>query len=212
MKASNVGEKKLTVGKKIFGNERNASDSNNSKKRKGKEQREKKVSAHVPLVKVNEHNASDENEFDAEDVMDMLNENESSEGGNSLSGASDVDGNDDDDGNEREASAGPRKKRKRKENELVEVDDTVALEQEYAQDAREKSRGKRTVDLLPIKTKRGEVISRTTEVEIKHDVEEDEAEDENEEEDEEIIDSDDEILNDNAQVSFCTSPNTLNRK
>lgn len=79
------------------------------------------------------------------------------------------------------------------------------FEKEYAQMTfAEESTKKRVVSLLPIKTKAGEVVTRTAEMEYEDDEEEnqsDEMEDE-EEEIEEEIDSDDDIIKDNAVVSW----------
>lgn len=83
------------------------------------------------------------------------------------------------------------------------------MEQEYAHDAQVKaSSKKRTIDLLPIKTKKGEVITRSTEVDFDdEDIqlngdEDDDEEDENAEQ--EIVDSDDEVLNDTNVRGFST--------
>lgn len=85
------------------------------------------------------------------------------------------------------------KKRKR---EASEVDDEAGqFEEQYAhQHNAEKSKKIRTVDLLPIKTKSGELITRTTQVEIKEKPKPVDEENEEEEEEEEV-DSDDDIVN-----------------
>lgn len=91
--------------------------------------------------------------------------------------------------------------KKRKRDEYEEEDETVPLEQEYAQGVQAKAASKkRTIDLLPIKTKKGEVITRSTEVEFdpkKIQQSENENDDEDDEEvEQEVVDSDDEVLND----------------
>lgn len=114
----------------------------------------------------------------------------------------DVDDRDDDDIENDEMP------KKRKRDEYEEEDETVPLEQEYAQDVQAKAASKkRTIDLLPIKTKKGEVITRSTEVEFdpkKTKQSADENEDEDDEEvEQEVVDSDDEVLNDtNVRVAF----------
>lgn len=82
------------------------------------------------------------------------------------------------------------------------------FEKEYAQMtlAEEKTK-KRIVSLLPIKTKAGEVVTRTAEMEYKDEEDEnqsDEVEDE-EEEIEEEVDSDDDIIKDNVVVRVIRS-------
>lgn len=81
-------------------------------------------------------------------------------------------------------------------------DSAGQFEEEYAhqRNTAEKSRKMRTVDLLPIKTKAGELITRQTEVEIKEkpvEPSQSDADDDGEENDDgEIFDSDDDIVND----------------
>lgn len=91
--------------------------------------------------------------------------------------------------------------KKRKRNDYEEEDETVPLEQEYAHDVQAKAANKkRTIDLLPIKTKKGEVITRSTEVEFDDETFQqsgDEHDDEDDENAEQVeVDSDDEVLND----------------
>lgn len=76
----------------------------------------------------------------------------------------------------------------------------MPLEQEYAHDAQAKAASKkRTIDLLPIKTKKGEVITRSTEVEFDDEIQQNGDEDDDEDDEnveQEVVDSDDEVLND----------------
>ncbi|KAG4069535.1 hypothetical protein HA402_006901 [Bradysia odoriphaga] len=78
------------------------------------------------------------------------------------------------------------------------------FEKEYAQMtlAEEKTK-KRVVSLLPIKTKAGEVVTRTAEMEYKDREEENQSDEEEDEEDEieEEVDSDDDIIKDNVAMS-----------
>lgn len=93
-------------------------------------------------------------------------------------------------------------KRKRDENDN---DSARAFEKQHAHEARiEASKKTRTVDLLPIKTKAGDLITRSTEVEI-DDVQPDDelgSEDEDDDDDNEPIDSDDDIVNDKSVSTF----------
>lgn len=133
-----------------------------------------------------------ETELDEETVQDIL-EN--------------VANDDDEDGHE--IHRGNVKKRKRVAATDQDADDEARnakhFEKEHAQMtfAEEKTK-KRIVSLLPIKTKAGEVITRTAEMEDK-DYEEDnesDVEEEQEEVIEEEIDSDDDIVKNNAVSNF----------
>lgn len=99
--------------------------------------------------------------------------------------------------------------KKRKRNDYEEEDETVPLEQEYAHDAQTKAANKkRTIDLLPIKTKKGEVITRSTEVDFDDELVQqngDENDDEDDENAEQVeVDSDDEVLNDTNVTPHLT--------
>lgn len=103
------------------------------------------------------------------------------------------------------AIEGLRKSQKRKRDEN-DNDSTRArvFEKQHAHEARmEASKKTRTVDLLPIKTKAGDLITRTTEVEI-DDVQPDEelGSEEEDDDDGEAIDSDDDIVNDRSVSNF----------
>lgn len=89
-------------------------------------------------------------------------------------------------------------KTKRKRTNDADGDATVALEKDYDEDRAQvnSSKKKRTVDLLPIKTKMGEIITRSTEVDIREVEHEEDEEEGDEEAEEEEVDSDDEIIND----------------
>lgn len=95
---------------------------------------------------------------------------------------------------------------KRKRSDQADADNAAALENKYGKDRDQEMalNKKKTIDLLPIKTKKGEIITRTTEVDLESKkMEIDEGEDEDDaEEGEEIIDSDDEILNDTSVCIF----------
>lgn len=99
-----------------------------------------------------------------------------------------------------------RSKRRKKEaaQSAVAVDDSAVHEKEHAhqRSTDERSRKMRTVDLLPIKTKFGELITRQTEVEIKEkpiEQSQSDVDDDGEGNDDgEIFDSDDDIVNDDA--------------
>lgn len=105
------------------------------------------------------------------------------------------------------------KKRKREASQVD--DESGQFEEQYAhQHNVEKSKKVRTVDLLPIKTKSGELITRTTQVEIKDKPKPIEEDEENEEEGEEV-DSDDDIVNDQqtdqnglASIAACNAIST----
>lgn len=104
------------------------------------------------------------------------------------------------------------KKRKRESND-GEDDEAHQFEREYAHTRNEeKSKKTRTVDLLPIKTKLGELITRTTEVEVKKkpkQVQEDSDDEENAED--EVMDSDDDIINEKPldQTDLSASLNKI---
>lgn len=93
---------------------------------------------------------------------------------------------------------------KRKHQDQSETDDTSALESKYTKkrDEERASNKTRTVDLLPIKTKKGEIITRSTEIDIEmNKIEIDDADSDEDGEDdgeEEEIDSDDEIINETS--------------
>lgn len=90
-------------------------------------------------------------------------------------------------------------KRKRDENDDEMATTAKNFEKQFAHDRNEEtSKKKRTVDLLPIKTKLGDVITRSAEVDIVDDVKpvDDLGSDDDEDAEEEIIDSDDDIIND----------------
>lgn len=101
-------------------------------------------------------------------------------------------------------------KRKRDENEDENTISANKLEKQYATEKNAESfNKKRTVNLLPIKTKLGEIITRTTEVDIEDEVEpEDNLESEEEEENVEELDSDDDIINDKTVGNFFYDANS----
>lgn len=170
-------EKQLSASKKVFGkpigqksNKRHESKGEFTQNGFNKGKRGKSTSKTVQ-TNGNGHSAENEKEMDEEDLQDLLNM---------------IDDEDDD-------LLNRSKKRKRDEG----VDEAGQFEQEYAhQRNEEKSKKTRTVDLLPIKTKTGELITRTTEVEVKDKPKKVDAEQEEENEEEEEVDSDDDIIND----------------
>lgn len=101
------------------------------------------------------------------------------------------------------------KKRKREMSQIDNVNDQLEVDYAHQRNVDEKSKKMRTVDLLPIKTKSGELITRSTEVELKPKVKqiEESQDDENDDDDDEIIDSDDDIVNDqsNGQNGLATA-------
>lgn len=104
------------------------------------------------------------------------------------------------------------KRRKKDASDGTAVDDSTGyFEVEHAQQrvTAEKSRKMRTVDLLPIKTKAGELITRQTEVEIKakpiENDDNDGAEDGEEDDGDDIIDSDDDVVNDEVNLTDVTA-------
>lgn len=121
----------------------------------------------------------DEEETTAQDMMEML-----------------------DDEGKAEFSGKPAKGKKRKLiDEEAENEDRSAkhFEKEYAAITQAEDSGKkRTVSLLPIKTKDGEVIKRSHEVDYEE--EDDEEEQSDEEEEEQVVDSDDDVVR-NEMVS-----------
>lgn len=90
-------------------------------------------------------------------------------------------------------------KRKREDDDMQE-DDTGGFERQHRKDGVEAASKRRTVELLPIKTKDGSVITRSTEIEIEDNVSGnfDEGSDDEEDGEEEVIDSDDDVINDDA--------------
>ena len=174
-------EKQLATSKKVFGkpigqksnkrkDQRNETVQNGTGPKKGKKGKHVEKSE-KPIE--NGNSAENENEMDEEDLRDLLDM---------------IEDEDDDLLN--------RSKKRKRETEQGD-DEAGQFEQEYAhQRNAEKSKKMRTVDLLPIKTKSGELITRSTEVEYKEKpkvVAEDDGE---ESEEEEIVDSDDDIVND----------------
>lgn len=119
---------------------------------------------------------NDENDIEESDVQDMLDMIE------------------DDDEDMVNGYGAASNKRKRDVNE---VDESNEFEQEFAHRRNEeKSKRMKTVDLLPIKTKAGELVTRTTEVSIKERPKQSDDQYDEEEIEEEVIDSDDDIVND----------------
>lgn len=195
-KSLKSSEKALLSGKRVFGkptsqrpNKRNGQNSaaiQNGQKHKGNWSKNKcsndgKPTAATTTTTTNGHNET-ENEFNDADIQDMLDMIADDE--------ADIDG-------QHNATT---KKRKRDTKDVYDADEAHQFEQEYAhtRNEEEKSKKMRTVDLLPIKTKFGELIARSTEIEFKKKTREngddsdgavsDAAEDE-------AIDSDDDIIN-----------------
>lgn len=185
VKGKNASEKALAVSKKVFGK---PIGQKTKKRDRGQEKKQLYTSTPAPApVPVNGTNGETD-EMDDDDVQDML---------DML--------HDDDDDDDEQMDTMPKK---RKRDEFEEEDETVPLEQEYAHDAQAKAANmKRTIDLLPIKTKKGEVITRSTEVDYEDEIQQNGDEDEEDDDDDaeqEVVDSDDEILNDQ---NVCTISN-----
>lgn len=183
VKSSKTIEKQLAGSKKVFGKPAGQSKPNKKKESKtdavqngtaNKGKYAKNVTKSEKSTE-NGHTAVDTNEMDEEDIQDLLDM---------------IEDEDDDLLN--------RSKKRKKEQGTEDDDDAGLFEQEYAhQRNEEKSKRLRTVDLLPIKTKSGELITRTTEVEIKKKPKiQTQVDNEADDDDEEAIDSDDDIIND----------------
>lgn len=177
-------EKQLASSKKVFGKpigqksgKRKEIKSEGAQNGRGpKKGRNVKNSAQSEKPSTNGGPVSEENEMNEEDIRDLLDMIE----------------------DEDDELLNRSKKRKRDENNAVDDDNAGQFEQEYAfQRNEEKSKKTRTVDLLPIKTKFGELITRQTEVDIKEKPKKvDQEGDESDDGEEEVIDSDDDIVND----------------
>lgn len=178
VKNSKITEKQLATSKKVFGkpigqkpNKRKDQKLEAVQNGTGPKKGKKGKQSEKPIENGNtaDNNDNEMNEEDLADLLDMIEDE------------------DDDMLN--------RSKKRKREAEQGD-DDAGQFEQEYAHQRNvEKSKKVRTVDLLPIKTKSGELITRTTEVEVK-DKPKVVLEDEEESEGEEIVDSDDDIVND----------------
>lgn len=114
-----------------------------------------------------------------------------------------------DDDDELHANYGATAKRRKHE---AEDDEGKHHEVEFTkkQDAK-KASGMRTIDLLPIKTKAGEIITRSAEVEMVEEEQSDEEADAADDEDgeEEFLDSDDDIVNDKRSALESESKNAI---
>lgn len=178
-------EKQLAASKKVFGkpvgqksekNKEKKSESlqNGSATKKANKKSKNVNNSEKPIG--NGHATENGNEMDEEDIRDLLEmiEDEDDELLN--------------------------RSKKRKRDGTGDADDADQFEEEYAHQRNiEKSKKMRTVDLLPIKTKSGELITRTTEVEFKAKAKKTQDAKESEEEgdeEEEVLDSDDDIVND----------------
>lgn len=172
-KTQKTNEKTLSLSKKVFGK------STGQKTGKKKEQQPLQNGKHSKSSKMEtpkengQTETEDMNEEDINDLLDMI-EDEDDE---LLNGYSAI---------------------KRKHEAAVTEDEAHQFEQEYAHTRNEeKSKKMRTVDLLPIKTKSGELITRTTKVEFKEKIKETADDDDSDEEgEEEAVDSDDDVIND----------------
>lgn len=170
-KASKTSEKSGPASKKIFGR------ASLDKPRPKKKQR---IVQQLPLPAASngaQAQVADENDEDNyDDILDMM------------------------DDEDRAAIEGYRnaQKRKRDENDDEANTNATELEKQYAGEKNAESylKTKRTVNLLPIKTKMGEIITRTTEVDIEDEVEPEDDLGSEVEENEEELDSDDDIIND----------------
>lgn len=191
-KSLKSSEKALSTSKRVFGKptgakpnkrkEQNSAAVQNGHEHKGKSPKNKFSKGGKPATTTTNGQNEPDKELDDEDIQDMLDM---------------IDDDDDDDEDLDGQYNGTIKKRKRDAKEVGDEDEAHQFEQEYAHTRNEeKSKKMRTVDLLPIKTKFGELITRSTEVEIKKKVKE--TGDDNDEEgsgEEEVLDSDDDIIN-----------------
>lgn len=177
--ATNVpknSDKNVSTSKKVFGRPSVEKPKPKGKKKFVKNQLTVPKAANGPTAQANGHTdeAEDDEENEYEDMLDMMEEEDKA------------------------VIEGLRKTQKRKRDEN-DNDNARAFEKQHAHEARrEASKKTRTVDLLPIKTKAGDLITRSTEVEI-DDVQPDDelgSEEEDDDEDGEPIDSDDDIVND----------------
>lgn len=173
-------EKQLAASKKVFGkpigqNAAKRKESKGESVQNGKGKKSKSP-AHSEKPATNGHSVvSNEDEMDEEDIRDLMEMIE----------------------DEDDELLNRSKKRKKDDKDQVDDDNAGQFEQEYAfQRNEEKSKKTRTVDLLPIKTKSGELITRQTEVEIKDKPKVVDEEEGDESEHEEVVDSDDDIVND----------------
>lgn len=176
-----TSDKKDAQSKKVFG--RPSSDK--PKRKPNKKFGQKALSMPQP-TNGDQNDEADEDESGIEDMLDMM------------------------DDEDKELLNGYRSSQKRKRDENDDEDNVKArgFEKEHAHKANaEASKKKKTIDLLPIKNKIGEIITRTTEVDVKDRIyEADDNEDGSGDEEEEVIDSDDDIVNDRVvSVKFGLS-------
>lgn len=191
IKSLKSSEKALSTSKKVFGKpigqkpnqrkEQNAAAIHNGHEHKGKSSKNKFSKSGKPTTtSINNGHSEPDNEFNDEDIQNMLDM---------------IDDDDEDLDGQYNATT---KKRKRETKDVGDEDEAHQFEQEYAHTRNEeKSKKLRTVDLLPIKTKFGELITRSTEVQIKEKVKEtgDDSNDGESGAEDEVIDSDDDIIN-----------------
>lgn len=97
---------------------------------------------------------------------------------------------------------------KRRKREVDDEDNGKQHEVEHAHELDVKhASNMQTIDLLPIKTKAGEIITRSTEVEIvEKEQDEDDGDADDEDVEEEIVDSDDDIVNDKRTTLGSMNP------
>lgn len=187
-KSLKASEKTLANSKKVFGKpigqksnkrkEQNTAAVQNGHENKGKLSKNKFPKGGKPTTNGHSEPDNELNDADIQDMLDMIEDDDK----DLLNGQ----------------SLEITKKRKRETNDIADDDGAHQFEQEYAHTRNEeKSKKMRTVDLLPIKTKYGELITRTTEVKITEKVKEtrDDSDGEGNEAEEEIFDSDDDIIN-----------------
>lgn len=178
-------DKLLATSKKVFGKpigegatKRKDNKLQNGSKEISSSKGKQKPKNSTKIEKTIENGHQDENEHDIDDLLEMIEDDDEL-----------AKGYRNDDNN----------KRKRDASDTIDNDDAHQFEQDYAHTRNEeKSKKMRTVDLLPIKTKFGELITRSTEVEIKEKIIEADNQDTDDENGagEVEIDSDDDIVND----------------
>lgn len=197
-------EKQLSTSKKVFGKpigQKKSSASLSSSKplangragKNAKHGKQSKETATTGATKVENGHSTPQasNEMDEEDIRDLMEMIE--------------------DEDDELLQRSKRRKKDGPDGSAADADSAGQFEVEHAQQrvTAEKSRKMRTVDLLPIKTKAGELITRQTEVEIKakpiENGEGDCAGGADDEGGDEFIDSDDDIVNEETNLAGATA-------
>lgn len=191
-------QKSLSTTKKVFGKAIGSSTS----KRNATKAKKEATKRGVPEIQQNGNHKAIVNGTHKKDEEEDENEEEESHDIDDLMGMIDDD-------DELHVNYGNAAKRRKPE---AEVDDGKHHEVEFTkkQDAK-KASGLRTIDLLPIKTKAGEIITRSAEVEFMEEEQSEEEADAGYDENgvEEFLDSDDDIVNDKRSELQPESKNAI---